>query len=69
ITADSLLKNAKLHIREIPFTINCKTCGEFATSPAGFMTCPKCGGAETAVIAGTELNVEAIELEDGVDVP
>ena len=68
IIADTPLRSASLHIQEIPFTISCVTCGDLATNPSGFVVCPKCGGADTKIISGTELQVIEIELADSAEV-
>ncbi len=67
ITADTFLKDARLHIDQIPFTINCNTCGVAAASAVGVVVCPQCGGADTTIIGGTELQVTEIELADSLE--
>ena len=64
ITAGTPLAGATLDIEHIPFTVECSTCKEISTNDAGTMLCPACGGSETRVLSGTEMNVLEIELHD-----
>ena len=58
------LQDACLQIDHVPFTLKCTTCtGTFRNEP-GIMLCPNCGGSNTSVMTGTELQVVEIELQD-----
>jgi hydrogenase nickel incorporation protein HypA/HybF len=64
INAGTLLAGAALEIERVPFTIECSSCNEISTNDAGTLQCPACGGMETRVLSGTEMNVLEIELHD-----
>jgi len=64
ITADTPLAHAALAIETIPFTLTCNRCGRESLNEQGIILCSYCGSSDTKVIAGTEMQIEAIELED-----
>lgn len=55
---------AHLIVEHTPFTVRCATCHESFHVQNGSVLCPKCGGIETTVLSGTELQVVDIELND-----
>lgn len=64
ITADTPLNNARLHILEIPFTIQCSNCNATSEQEAGVALCPRCGSMDTVSLTGTELQVTEIEVSE-----
>ena len=64
ITQDTPLAGASLDIENIPFMVRCRTCNVSFESEMGIVLCPKCGGIETEVLSGFDLQVVAIELDD-----
>ena len=64
--ADTPAAGSRLEIEEIPVKIFCTTCAAERTpeSPMDFH-CPVCGGLSIEVRAGRELEVAALEMEDG----
>ena len=64
ITAETPLHHARLQIEHIPFTLFCTPCGEVRPGSGGAAVCPVCGGVDTKVLGGTELQVVDIELDD-----
>lgn len=64
ITADTDLKDSRLDVDRVPFVIECRSCGARSRTEWGVVRCPACGGSETSVISGTELQVLDIELDD-----
>lgn len=64
ITSETALGTATLEIERIPFTLQCKNCDNSFTSEFGIVVCPTCGGEDTQVVAGTEMQVVEIELWD-----
>jgi hydrogenase nickel incorporation protein HypA/HybF len=64
LTTDTPLRNAKLQIDHVPFVILCNACEKTFTNEVGFVLCPTCGGADTKILSGLELQVVEIELED-----
>jgi hydrogenase nickel incorporation protein HypA/HybF len=64
ITAESVLKNARLEIESIPFQIHCTACGVTSENEAGFAQCTTCGSTETKILSGSEMHITEIELEE-----
>lgn len=64
ITNETPLDHAALAVESVPFLIRCKQCGKESTNEQGIVLCSNCGSNDTKVIAGTELQIEAIELDD-----
>jgi hydrogenase nickel incorporation protein HypA/HybF len=62
IVAETPMSNAMLDIERIPFTLACRTCRNSFVSEVGVVLCPECGGCDTDVVSGTELQVVEIEL-------
>jgi len=58
------LQGANLDIEKVPFVLRCRTCKTSFESEAGIVLCQKCGGTDTEVVSGTELQVVEIELYD-----
>jgi hydrogenase nickel incorporation protein HypA/HybF len=57
------VEGAELVLDEVPARVVCRRCGsetEIERLPLG---CAACGSLETDVVAGEELEVEAIEVE------
>jgi hydrogenase nickel incorporation protein HypA/HybF len=64
------LAASSLLIEHVPYTIHCNSCNVTMHATPGFTPCPNCGGSDTHMTAGAELQVMEIELhEDGQDVP
>jgi len=64
ITAETPLAQAALTVESIPFAIRCNKCGNESLNELGIILCSTCGSSDTRVIAGTEMQIAAIELED-----
>jgi len=64
ITQETPLQGAALDIERVPFVLKCRSCGISFESEAGIVLCPTCGGSDTEVLSGTELQVVEIELDD-----
>lgn len=64
ITEGTSLQGALLEIEQIPFTLECRMCQHTFESPMGIVVCPRCGRSDTQVIAGTELQVDCIDVMD-----
>jgi hydrogenase nickel incorporation protein HypA/HybF len=58
------LQGASLDIEKVPFVLKCRTCETSFESEAGIVLCQQCGGTDTEVLSGTELQVVEIELYD-----
>jgi len=64
LVADTALSNARIQIEHIPFIIQCHACRQSFSNEHGFVICPNCGGVDTKILSGTELQVDEIELDD-----
>jgi hydrogenase nickel incorporation protein HypA/HybF len=64
VAADTLLDGAELAIEEVPARGRCRACGA-ETTMAGFpLACSACGGLDVEILAGEELLVDSLELEE-----
>ena len=63
VAADTPAGGAKLDIREIAGRARCRDCGTDFAADTLFTPCP-CGSRRCERLAGEELNVRAIELEE-----
>ncbi len=64
ITAGTPLAHAALRVERVPFRLHCRTCGTVSADQQGGALCPACGGIDTTVLGGTELQIISIELCD-----
>lgn len=64
ITANTPLSGTTLKIERVPFTLQCKNCNNPFASEFGTVICPGCGSENTQVVAGTEMQVVEIEVDD-----
>ena len=67
VAAGTVAEGAELVLRHVPIEARCSGCGE-QTPQAGFpLACGACGALDIDVVAGDELFVEAVELEEVPD--
>jgi hydrogenase nickel incorporation protein HypA/HybF len=60
----TLLDGAELELEDIPARGRCRGCG-VETTMSGFpLACSSCGGLDLEILAGEELAVESLELEE-----
>ena len=64
IVSNTSLQSSKLLTEFVPFTMQCKLCGEVFSTALGFVQCPKCESVETKVLCGSELQVSEIEVAE-----
>lgn len=64
ISSETPLSQARLSIEHVPFRVRCQTCEREFVNEIGYVVCPECGGVETTVLSGRELQVTEIELDD-----
>ena len=64
VTAGTPLAASSLEIEHVPYTIRCTACGSESTTEPGLALCPRCDSSETRIIAGTELQVVTIDVDD-----
>jgi hydrogenase nickel incorporation protein HypA/HybF len=64
VVAGTPWSSARLEILSIPATASCRACGsDFGLDDPVFV-CPDCGSGDVQQVAGLELQVADIELED-----
>lgn len=61
---DTFLDGATLDIQHIPITLQCKKCTVISEIEGFAFVCPSCGSADIKTIAGDELRVTEIEIND-----
>lgn len=64
VTEGTPLERASLEIDEIPVRAKCRGCGAAFTLEQPLFICPRCGSSDLAILAGQELVVESIEVEE-----
>jgi hydrogenase nickel incorporation protein HypA/HybF len=57
-------EGAELAIEAVPAVARCRACGAESEQPAFPFQCSACGGLDLEVIAGNELIVESLEIEE-----
>jgi hydrogenase nickel incorporation protein HypA/HybF len=63
IAADTIAEKAELRFERVPARVVCLDCAaEFPLSKDSF-ACPNCGSERFRVVAGDEMSVESIEVE------
>jgi hydrogenase nickel incorporation protein HypA/HybF len=67
ISAETPLAKARLEFEHIPFEVLCHHCQKTFENDIGFVVCPECGGTDTVVLSGRELQLTEIELENEKD--
>ncbi len=63
VSQGTVLEGAKLEIKEIPGLARCRECGEEFPLDVPFGKC-KCGSVQLDLIAGEELKIKEIEIEE-----
>ena len=64
LTNGTLLEGAHLELREIAPRGRCRQCDTESELQDFPLRCDRCGGLELELLAGEELRVEALELEE-----
>jgi hydrogenase nickel incorporation protein HypA/HybF len=64
VAAGSEVEGAELRVEHVPTRLACRRC-EAETEPRELsFACGRCGGTDVDVVAGEELLVEALEVEE-----
>jgi hydrogenase nickel incorporation protein HypA/HybF len=58
------LEDARLELTEVPVRLGCEACGQEWEPDWPLFRCPECESANVSVLAGEELSVEYIEVEE-----
>jgi hydrogenase nickel incorporation protein HypA/HybF len=64
VTRETVCEGARLEQELVPARLRCAPCAHEWEIEAPAFRCPRCGGAEVAVLSGEELEVESIEVEE-----
>ncbi len=66
-TNGTLLEGSRLAIREVPLVVYCSVCArEVLLAEPNRFRCPDCGAPTPEIRQGRELDVEGLEIEEGV---
>lgn len=65
ITTGTPLEGARLEIQQIPLQSECRSCAKLFRIEENNFRCPSCGSDDLSIVAGRELQVTEIELNDG----
>jgi hydrogenase nickel incorporation protein HypA/HybF len=66
VAEGTVAEGAELAIEEIPAKGRCRDCGATTVLPGFPLQCERCDGLDLELIAGEELLVDALELEEAV---
>jgi hydrogenase nickel incorporation protein HypA/HybF len=64
VAQDTALDGAELAIAQIPAAGRCRDCGAESVLDGFPLCCARCGGLDMEVLAGEELLVDALELDE-----
>lgn len=64
VTRETLADGARLELEVVPGVLRCEACAHEWDADAPAFRCPQCAGGDVTVLAGDELEVESIEVED-----
>jgi hydrogenase nickel incorporation protein HypA/HybF len=63
---DMIAPGMELELHEIPAAGRCRACGRESRLPGFPLVCPACGSADVEIVAGEELRVESLDVEEEV---
>jgi hydrogenase nickel incorporation protein HypA/HybF len=64
VAQGTALEGARLELQHVPARGRCRSCGADCEMDDFPLRCALCGGLEMDLLAGDELSVEALELDD-----
>ena len=66
VTRETVCEGARLEQVVVPARLRCAPCAHEWEIEVPAFRCPRCAGAQVAVLTGEELEVESIEVEEDV---
>ncbi len=60
---ETIAGRARLVIEKMPFVLRCRACAAETSRDNPISACPVCGSADFAIIQGTEVFLDKLELE------
>ncbi|WCB95117.1 Hydrogenase maturation factor HypA [Baekduia alba] len=64
VSRETVCDGARLTWESVPVRVRCAPCDRTSTLERLPLRCPRCGDGGVAVVAGEELEVESIEVEE-----
>jgi hydrogenase nickel incorporation protein HypA/HybF len=64
VAQETPVEGAELVLEEVPATGTCRVCGSESRLESFPLQCKACGGFDLEIVAGEELYVESLEMED-----
>jgi hydrogenase nickel incorporation protein HypA/HybF len=64
VAKGTVLDGAELELENVPARGRCRDCGAETTMSAFPLACSACGGLDIEILAGEELEVESLEVEE-----
>jgi hydrogenase nickel incorporation protein HypA/HybF len=59
----TIAERARLVVEPLPFVVRCRACAAETSRDALIASCPACGSTDYAIIQGTEVYLDKLELE------
>jgi hydrogenase nickel incorporation protein HypA/HybF len=65
LSRGTMAEGARLHFKRIPAEMQCMVCAQIYRPGRDDFACPACGSVGAKIIAGEELFLDAIDVENG----
>jgi len=65
--ADTIAAGAAVDIEEVPIRVRCQGCSAESELADPLFICPSCGGFNLVQVAGAELILKSLEIDNGRD--
>ncbi|MBL3538538.1 hydrogenase maturation nickel metallochaperone HypA [Aminivibrio sp.] len=62
VTRSTALEGARLVVEDVPLSFRCRDCGTSWQEET--VLCPSCGSIHRETVAGMELDIESVEVEE-----
>ena len=67
VAQETSVEGAELVLEEVPATGKCRACGSESRLESFPLQCKACGGFDLEIVAGEELYVESLEMEEQIE--